>query len=331
MEPTIPLFPDQASTVAVTGGQPVLLHDCRQRVLRGGGDAHGRVFRDQVSAAPRRRGGRADSWIAGAGAALDGHSVRDRDGDVRVGLERLFRPGPRARGSARHLRRRQAVDVEVPAPRGPARDQRAARAGEHARAHDHHLGRRAARPVLPVVPREDRRHSRPLHAGVVQRHQDRHLPHLLRRVLRDEALGHDRLGPRAAGRRVPGVAGRHQHRRVAGAARREAVHAAGVHHVSQPQLGGPGSGPPRRMGPHRAAGQRQHGDGRRVVRPRVDSQPDGQDRRRLSAADADVPGAGHRRAAARADRIHQGAGGRRSRCRRAAAPAAPAPVPAPPQ
>ena len=42
------------------------------------------------------------------------------------------------------------------------------------RAHDHHLGRRAARPVLPVVPREDRRHSRPLHAGVVQRHQDRH-------------------------------------------------------------------------------------------------------------------------------------------------------------
>ena len=34
-----------------------------------------------------------------------------------------------ARRDARHLRRRQAVDVEVPAPRGAARDQHAARAG----------------------------------------------------------------------------------------------------------------------------------------------------------------------------------------------------------
>ena len=63
--------------------------------------------------------------------------------------------------------------------------------------------------------------------------KSRHVPHLLRRVLRDQALGHDRLGARAAGRRVPGVARRHHHRGVDGAAGREAVHAAGVHHLSQ--------------------------------------------------------------------------------------------------
>ena len=49
--------------------------------------------------------------------------------------------------------------------------------------------------------------------------------------LRHEALGHDRQGPRAAAGRVPGVARRRQHRGVDGTEGREAVLAAGVRHL----------------------------------------------------------------------------------------------------
>ena len=104
------------------------------------------------------------------------------------------------------LRRRQAVDVEAAAPRGPARDQRAARSGR--------------RPVRLTLTSEDVIHSfyvpafrvkqdavpGPLHDAVVQGDEARQVPSLLRRVLRHAALGHDRLDRRDGPGRLPGVA-----------------------------------------------------------------------------------------------------------------------------
>ena len=53
------------------------------------------------------------------------------------------------------------------------------------------------------------------------------------------------------------------------------------------------------------ARQRRDGRGRRGVRPRVDSDAAGQARGRLSAADADVPGAGQRRGRDGPDRVRE--------------------------
>ena len=67
--------------------------------------------------------------------------VRHHDGHLRLGRERVLRDVAAAGRDAEHLRRRQAVDVEVPAPRRPARDQRAARAGRPAGEADHDVRR----------------------------------------------------------------------------------------------------------------------------------------------------------------------------------------------
>jgi hypothetical protein len=91
--------------------------------------------------------------------------------------------------TAEHLRRRQAVDVEVPAPRRPARDQRAARAGRP--------------PVKLIMTSEDVIHSFfvpafRVKADVIPGRYTQHLVQatkpgtlspVLRRVLRHEALG----------------------------------------------------------------------------------------------------------------------------------------------
>ena len=62
----------------------------------------------------------------GVGARIDGGLVLEitwtviplviAHGDLRVGRQRLLRDGAPAGRNAEHLRRRQAVDVEVPAP-----------------------------------------------------------------------------------------------------------------------------------------------------------------------------------------------------------------------
>ena len=61
-----------------------------------------------------------------------------------------------ARRHAEHLRRRQAVDVEAPAPRRPARDQRAARAGRPAGEADDDLAGRDPQLLRPGLPRSSR-------------------------------------------------------------------------------------------------------------------------------------------------------------------------------
>ncbi len=97
-----------------------------------------------------------------------------------------------ARRRAPGERRRQAVDVEAPAPRGPARDQRAARPGRTAREADAHLRGRDPQLLRAGVPHQAGRRARPLHDDVVRGDQDRALPPLLRRVLRHGALRDDR-------------------------------------------------------------------------------------------------------------------------------------------
>ena len=104
-----------------------------------------RVARQRRRAHPRRPDARDH---------LDGHPAAHHDGHLRLGRERLLRDVAAARRDAEHLRRRQAVDVEVPASRRPARDQRAARAGRPAGEADHDVRGRHPRRLRPGVPRE---------------------------------------------------------------------------------------------------------------------------------------------------------------------------------
>src|SRR5207302_2054948 len=78
----------------------------------------------------------------------------DHDGHLRVGRERLLRDGAPPGRNAEHLRRRQAVDVEVPASRRPARDQRAACPRWPSGEADHDVGGRHPRFLRARVPRQ---------------------------------------------------------------------------------------------------------------------------------------------------------------------------------
>ena len=124
----------------------------------------------------RRHEGEVGARIEGNlphGAPLEHHSDRHLHGDVRLGRLGLLPPAPSARRVDAHLRRRQAVDVEVPAPRRTARDQRAARA-DRARHQGHADVRgRDSQPLLPDVPDQDRRDSRTLHRALVRTDRSR--------------------------------------------------------------------------------------------------------------------------------------------------------------
>ena len=71
----------------------------------------------------------------------------------------------------------------------------------------HRVGGRHPQRLLPGVPREDGRGAGPDDDDVVHGHQAGPLPPVLRRVLRHEALRHDRLGHRDGARRLPDLAG----------------------------------------------------------------------------------------------------------------------------
>ena len=83
------------------------------------------------------------------------------------GAERLFRRLSRPGRRHGDLRRRQAVDVEVPAPRRPARDQRAARAGRPAGQAAADLRGRDPQLLRAGLPRPHGRAARPLHLRLV--------------------------------------------------------------------------------------------------------------------------------------------------------------------
>ena len=136
------LFPVRASSMA--GEVDALLFFCwRSRRVMTLGIAAAIVF----LAFKYRRGSKANRQTGGATAAsagshLDRHSVRAQHGHVRLGSVGLFSPVRHARRRHGSARRRQAMDVEIPASRRPPRDQRAARAAGAAGAAEHDLAGR---------------------------------------------------------------------------------------------------------------------------------------------------------------------------------------------
>ncbi len=118
---------------------------------------------------------------------------------------------------------------------------------------------------------------------------------VLRRVLRHEALGDDRLGHGDGADRLPGLARRADQRRaIAGRGGREAVPGSGVHHLPPPGRGRPRAGADGHLRQDRSscrAAARPSADEAYIRESIVNPQAkivDG-----LPADHADVPGAGH--------------------------------------
>ena len=160
-------------------------------------------LRDQVPPAQSRRGGRGHSRIAGARADVDVHPVRAVDGDVRLGRGPVLPP----RAPARRTRWRSSSSASsgcgrCSIPTGVREiNEMHVPIGRNVRDHARLRGRHP-RLLDPGVPREDGRRSRQADDAVVQGDGARHLPHLLRGVLRHEALGDDRPGHRDGRRRT---------------------------------------------------------------------------------------------------------------------------------
>ena len=109
-----------------------------------------------------------------------------------------------ARRRRHDLRRRQAVDVEVPASRGTARDQPAARARGAADAAGDDLRRRDPQPLHSRLPHPHGPAAGPLHVGLVPGHAAGNVSPVLFPVLRHQPRGHDGSGDRhGAGRLRP--------------------------------------------------------------------------------------------------------------------------------
>ena len=116
----------------------------------------------------------ADSRIPGARADLDGHPVHPRDGDVRLGRQCVFRDRAAAAETLGHLCRRQAVDVEVPAPRRASARSTSCTCPSNTPVRMIITSEDVLHDLyLPVVPRQDGRDSRPLHAALVHGDQAR--------------------------------------------------------------------------------------------------------------------------------------------------------------
>ena len=136
MDRDFPLFPEQASTVAARGRRALLLPARRHASFFAVADLRSLI----VYFAIRYRRRADDERPAAIHGSLRARARLDVIplGIAMVmfvwGAERLLRRCTRAaRRRDRGLRRRQAVDVEAPAPDRPARDQRAARAGRAGR------------------------------------------------------------------------------------------------------------------------------------------------------------------------------------------------------
>ena len=241
----IPLFPEQASTLApevdnlyffILGVTAFFAHrwSCVLVVY----------LRGQVPDRRSADGRRADHRLDPARARLVDHPVPHFDGDLRVGDRRVLRPR-----AARPIRRSRSTP--------PASGGCGSSSTSTARARSTSCTCRSAAPVKVTFTSEDVLHSLffpafrvkadaipgPLQLGLVHGDQGRRVPPLLRRVLRHQALRDDRQGRRHGAGAIPGVAERRRRRRLAGRARRAAVQRSRLQHL-----------PPRATAP--AAGRR---------------------------------------------------------------------------
>ena len=185
----------------------VLLDHRRHGVLRHrDGDRRGDL-RDQVSRRQRRRrsarrsrarfrsssAGRSSRSSSRWGSSSTRPWCSSRSMRPPAETMEIYSTGKRWMWSFQHLDgKREINELHVPMGRPVKRDV--------------HVGGRAALAVFPGVPRQGRRDSRPLQLGVVRGHPDRRVPPLLRRVLRHQALRHDRQGGGDGAERLPGVA-----------------------------------------------------------------------------------------------------------------------------
>ncbi len=118
-----------------------------------------------------------------------------------VGGVRAADRGDAAEGCARDPRRRQTMDVAVPASERRARNQRAARARVHRCPAGDDVAGCHPRSLSAGTAIEAGHSSRSLHLRMVQGRQDWNLPFHLCRILRDRSFGHGRLARnRHAGR-----------------------------------------------------------------------------------------------------------------------------------
>src|SRR6266540_2726286 len=222
-----------------------------------------------------------------------------------LGGESLLRHEPTAHRRPGDLHRREAVDVEDPARRWTAGDQRAPRPGRPRGPPDPDLRRRHPRLFRAGFPHEEGRGARPLLDSLVRGDPARPLPRLLRAVLRHEALRNDRLGRGHGSPRVPELARRRDGQRVARFGRREALRAARVQHLPPAGLARPRAEPRGSIRKEGEAPGRPDHCCRRELHPRVDRDAEREDRRRLPADHADLSRPDQRRGASPARRLHQ--------------------------
>ena len=275
------------------------------------------VLFGQVS--PRQHEGRSHAERGarhGLGNHLDRDSVPHHDGHLRLGRHALLRrlsPAGRSLGSSRGG---EAMDVEVPASRRPARNQHTACAARPQCEIDDDLRGRHSQLFRAGLSRQTRRAAGPLRRVLVRSHQGRRVPFVLRRVLRHQPFADDRPHRGRRTVRVRVLARRRQAERVARAGWQPAVRRAALRDM--PRFGRGFEPLPAAGERVRASGQarRRVDHGRRNVPARVDPAPRGQGRGRLPADHAQLRRPVERRAINSIDRLHQIAG----QARRPAAP-----------
>ncbi len=113
----IPAIPRTGVHHCARGGQPVFLHPRRHGLLRPARRGAGPLLRDQVPRRHRAEGRRADYRLDPARNRLVDRAVLRRNGDLRLGDDRVLPDRAAAGPDARDLLDRQALDVALPAPR----------------------------------------------------------------------------------------------------------------------------------------------------------------------------------------------------------------------
>src|SRR5499426_2602322 len=172
------------------------------------------------------------------------------------------------------------MDVAVPAPWRPARDQRTARAAREPRQVDDDERGRDPQLLRARVPRQGRCAAGPgaLPGRLVRADQTWTLSSLLRRILRDESFGDDRLGRGDAAPGISDMAERRRRRRLDGFVGAEAVSATALRYVPQDRRDGTLPRARRTVRQTGSIAGRANRARRRELHPRIDPRSEGEGR-----------------------------------------------------